>query len=220
MKILCTGQVESVDFIMKQVRKQTVQPDHIEFLVDSTPAVGINARRLRIAENHENLKGIVGEHQPDLVWQVEQDAILPENTLETLLENYKQLESHTLGYVSGVQVGRHGIYALGAYKVGKDEFSSIDHKKTGLHQIDGGGFYCLLASANSWLAGQASWNGEPWGPDVNWGLSLRKLGYHLYVNMDLHIGHKTQRGEIWPTHASTCNVRFVKKDDTWTYKTS
>lgn len=220
MKILCVGQVEDPDFITKQIRKQTVQPDHIELLVDSTPAQGINARRVRIADNHANLKGIVGEIQPDLVWQIEQDCILPENTLETLIDNYKQLDSPTFGYVSANQIGRHGIYHVGAWHVGKDEFRSADNTLHGIKEIDATGFYCLLATSRAWMDGTASWQGEPWGPDVNWGLSLKNIGYKLYINMDLHIGHKTQRGEIWPSHASTCNVHFFKKDGAWKYKTS
>lgn len=218
-RVLAIAQVEERNNLDKQIIKQTVQPEKVIYLEDGSPASGINARRVRIAENHKKLQDIVDAYKPDLVWQLEGDCLLPENTLETLIKRYQELKSDRFGYVSAIQVGRHGIYAIGAWHIGDDWFESVDKNLKGIQEVDATGFYCLLAPYEVWREGVAVWNGEPWGPDVNWGLSLRSKGYIIVVDMDLPIGHKTGRGEIWPHYATTTNVRFKKKNDKWEYKT-
>ena len=216
MNILCIGQVEDREYIDEQILKQTIQPTRTILYVDKNPAQGIEARRIRIAENHERLRNIVKAYSPDLVWQVEGDAELPENTLERLLGHYIRLQDKDFGYVSGIQVGRHGLYCLGAWEFyGRSRFDSIDHNKTGIQDIDATGFYCLLAPAKVWLSGVCSWDGQRYGPDVVWGLSISK---NKYVDMDLHIGHKTSSGIIRPSDASTCNVKFYMENGQWIYK--
>jgi len=175
MRILCIGQVENKNY-EKQVMKQTVKPDQVTVYLDEKPAHGIDNRRMRIAENHVRLWHVVNAYEPDLVWQIEGDCDIPEDTLERLLDRYNILkEDPHFGYVSGVQIGRHGIYAIGAWHFNKDRnvFRSLDHKEKVVTQVDATGFYCLLAPADVWLQGRAGWEGERWGPDVNFGLSLR-----------------------------------------------
>jgi hypothetical protein len=222
MRILAIAQVENKENLLKEIAKQTVQPDKVYIYEDKEPAEGINARRVRIAENHSKLRSIVDAYKPDLVWQLEQDCVLPDYTLKLLLEDYEQLKSEDFGYVSGIQLGRHGLYSIGAWHMGDDTFQSVDPKSEGLQQVDATGFYCLLAPTEVWLKGIASWNGEPWGPDVNWGLSLN---YEKYVDMDLHIGHDSSnseinRGVIYPNHVSVCQVKFSKVNGEWKYKTT
>lgn len=218
--ILAIGQVEDGSHIQKEIQKQTVKPDLVYLYTDPKPAKGIEARRKRIAENHLELMAEVERANPDLVWQIEQDAVLESNTLERLIDHYENLKGDDFGYISGIQVGRHGIYAIGAWHVKEDEFYSADYRKQGLEQVDGTGFYCLLAERETWLNGNCEWNGEPWGPDVNWGLSLRDLGYKIYIDHDLPIGHKAKRGIIYPSQESTVNVRFYKDNGKWRYTTT
>lgn len=214
--ILVVAQVEDRTNIDQQIAKQTVQPNNVFVYVDENPAQGIDARRLRIAENHKKLEEAVRDLQPDLVWQLEGDCDLPEDCLERLLDDYKLLRDKDFGYVSGIQVGRHGLYCLGAwYNFTPTSFKSVDYQKTGLVKVDATGFYCLLAPREVWLSGRASWQGEPYGPDVVWGLSINKK---KYVDMSLHIGHKVKRGIIKPSDMSTCNVLFSKEDGKWSYK--
>lgn len=218
MNILCIAQVEDRTNLDAQILKQTVQPDRVIFHVDEHPAQGINARRIRITENHARLREIVKAYQPDLVWQVEGDCNLPNDALERLLVDYDMLKGDDFGYVSGIQVGRHGIYCLGAWRnFTEDGFESIDHKLTGIQPVDATGFYCLLAPTDVWLSGECEWTDEVWGPDVNWGLSIKK---RKYVDMDLPIGHIIKNGIIEPHHQSTCNVRFYNVEGRWKYRTS
>lgn len=226
MDIMCIAQVENGRHIADQICKQTVQPDATVLYVDDNPAKGIDDRRVRIAENHAILREKVIEQSPDFVWQVEGDCVLPEDTLERLLADYEQLKGDDFGFISGIQVGRHGLYCLGAWtdfewsresKQGSPlrSFRSIDHNLKGIQRVAATGFYCLFAPTDVWLSGECSWDGEPYGPDVVWGLSINK---RKYVDMDIQIGHKVRSGVIWPHHASTCSARFYKEGERWKYK--
>lgn len=223
MRIIVVGGVTERNNIDAQVAKQTIQPDYSFFHIDDSPAQTIDERRKRIAHNQHMLQEAVRDYDVDLVWQVESDNDMPEDTLEKLLATYIVMNERNedLGYVSGIQVGRHGVYALGAWHFAQDRqsFNSVDYKAQGLVEVDATGFYCLLASKDVWLKGQASWNGERWGPDVVYGLNLKDQGYRMFVNMDIKIGHKTHSGIIHPDHPSTENVRFYITDKGWEYKT-
>lgn len=216
MNILCVAQVEDDTHILKEIAKQTIQPSRVCIYKDPSPAVGINPRRQRIGRNHQKLKDYVRMYNPDVVWQLEGDAVLPENCLERLLGHYNRLQAPDFGYISGIQVGRHGLYCLGVWKnFTPESFETIDYRLKGVQEVEATGFYCLLAPKDAWLSGNAEWDGQPYGPDVAWGLSMR---YKKYVDMGLEIGHQVKRGVIWPHHMSTCNARFYKEADRWKYK--
>lgn len=215
MNILCIGQVEDRTNIDEQILKQTIQPNRTIFLIDDNPAVGINNRRKRIADNHKKLQEYVEAYKPDLVFQVEGDSVLPENALERLLGHY--IKNPSLSAVSGIQIGRHGLYCIGAWHIAEDRksFKSVDYTKTGLQQVDAMGLYCYLSPVDKWLEGNCIWNDEAYGPDVNFFLSMPG---DKYVDMDLHIGHKYRDGIIRPTDPSTCNAKFKFNGERWEYK--
>lgn len=217
--ILAIASVEDDTNIRKQIAKQTIQPDEIYIYVDKNPARSLNLRRKKIAENQNILKGIVETYDADIIWQLEGDDDLPENALEKLLEDYY---NNPDGYVSGIQVGRHGLYCLGAWQFAEDfkSFKSLDHTLKGLQEVDATGFYCLLTSKEIWLKGLAEWEDEPYGPDVNWGISLRAQGYKIYCDMDVKVGHIIKGGIIHPDNISTCNVQFTNIEGRWHYKTT
>lgn len=218
MNILVVAAVENEQNIIEQLAQQTLKPQEVFLHVDKNPALSMAGRRKRIAENHKILKAEVEKRQPDLVWQLEGDCDLPKNALEELYATYLMMRGDDFGYISGIQVGRHGIYCLGAWKnITEDSFESLDHKLQGIQEVDATGFYCLLAPTDVWLSGESTWDGEPYGPDVTWGLSIDKK---KYVDMDLKIGHIIKGGVIHPDNPSTCNVWFKKINGEWTYKTS
>lgn len=216
MKIIAIACVENKEPIKAEIAKQTIQPTETAILTDENPAKGINERRKRIAENQEALRKIVELSDADYVWQVEGDCVLPENCLERLVGRAIQLDDKDFGYISGIQVGRHGLYCIGAWHIGEDEFSSVDHTAKGILEVDATGFYCLLAPRDVWLKGKASWQDEPYGPDVVWGLSIPKK---KYVDMGLEIGHQIKGGIISPSDPSTTTARFYKTEKGWEYKT-
>ena len=215
MKIIAVAQVENSENLVKQIEKQTIAPEKTYIFTDPKPAKTINARRKRIADNHQKLVDLVKNVDCDLIWQLEQDVDLPEDCLERLLGRVIQMDSD-LGYISGIQVGRHGLYCLGAWtNFTKDSFESLDYKLKGIQPVDATGFYCLLAPKKVWLKGKASWNGEPYGPDVVWSRSIPE---NKYVDMGISIGHIVKQGIIRPEHPSTCNARFYNTSEGWKYR--
>lgn len=219
MRVHCVASVENSDLVEEQIKKQTRQPDVTTITLDSNPEKGIEERRKKVVENHKKLKHAVEREESDLIWQLEGDSVVPEDCLEHLLERFDVLKAKDFGFISGAQVGRHGIKCVGAWKVGEDYFYSIDHARTGIVQIDAAGFYCYMSPRDVWLKGECEWNGERWGPDVNWGLSLTTQGYKGYVDMDLSIGHKVEHGIIYKEDPSTTNVKFYKENGEWKHKT-
>lgn len=219
MNILCVAAVEDDTNIRKQIEKQTLKPNNIFIHIDKDPAKGINRRRKRIGENQRILMEAVEDLKPDLVWQIESDGEYPEDALETLYADYLHLRDKVkLAYVSGTQVGRHGLYCLGAWKFDEEGFESLDYRLTGLQEVDATGFYCLLAPAKVFLKGLPEWTDEPYGPDVCFGLSLRAQGYRIYCDMDISIGHVIKNGIIYKEQLSTCNARFYQEGNKWNYK--
>lgn len=216
LNILAIAAVEDRTNLDIQIAKQTLQPNNVFVHVDKNPAQGINDRRKRIAENHKILAQAVEDLKPDLVWQLEGDSVLNHDTLQKLYDDFQILKGSDFGYVSGIQVGRHGLYALGAWtNFTEDSFESINYTLDGLQRVEATGFYCLLAQPKVWLSGQCSWTDEPYGPDVVWGRSIQK---QKYVDMDIPVGHLVKNGIIRPEHMSTCNVRFSKINGKWEYK--
>lgn len=218
MRICVIAQVEDESNLRQQIAKQTLKPNEVYIYTDPSPARTVTMRRRRIADNHElHLKKLVESSDCDLVWQLEGDVDLPNNALEELYASYLMYRGDDFGYVSGIQVGRHGLYCIGAWQnITDTTFNSIDPKLKGIQEVQATGFYCLLAPKDVWLSGVASWTDEPYGPDVVWGLSLNKK---IYVDMDLAIGHVVERGVILPSHLSTCQAFFTKINNQWTYKT-
>lgn len=219
-KVLCIGSVtaDQLDFIEEQVRKQTIQPYWAIFYVDENPAETIDDRRTRIAHNHKKLEQLVRSKKCDYVWQVEGDSVLHKDTLKRLLDRAIYLNDN-FAFITGAEVGRHGVACIGAWHVERDKFWSVDHRERGLVGIDACGWYCMLAQKDKWLMGKASWNGEPYGPDVVWGLSIKG---NKYIDMDINVGHKTPTGVIntWDMQVSNATFTYDKQQDRWKFRQS
>lgn len=218
VRVLCTGQITAnqLPYVKEQLARQIIQPELAVFYIDQNPAKGIDNRRKRIANNHKELEQLVKATNCDYVWQIEGDSELPPKTLQRLL-SWASFLNDNFAFISGAQVGRHGVYAIGAWYVKPDYFISVNPKEKGLVRIDATGWYCLLAPKDKWLEGQASWQGERYGPDVVWGLSIKG---NKYVDMGLEIGHNTGRGVIRPSDPSTCIAEFTykKAENKWVFK--
>jgi hypothetical protein len=217
MKILAVAYVqpEQRQHTITQFMHQTVQPDATLLFVDDDPADGIDARRKRIADNQHHIKRTVSREYTDydVVFQIEGDAVLPDDALERLVAQYEKRPA----IYSGIQVGRHGIYCIGAWHVNDDrtEFQSIDPSLTGIHRVDAMGLYCFIMPTKHFIDTPCWWDGERYGPDVNFFLStpLKK-----YVVMDVEVGHKTATGIIRPSDPSTCVARFYMVNNEWRFE--
>ena len=55
------------------------------------------------------------------------------------------------------------------------------------------------------------------GPDVQWGLELRRQGYKNYVDCGLAVEHRTHDGKALTLAGTTVRqVRFLRTDSEWT----
>lgn len=213
---------EDTALAKEQVEKQTIKVDDAIFMTDSTPAIGIEARRERIAELQVmaqwkiDRKLFTDDLKPEdvVVWQIEGDSVIPEDALERLLKHY---DTNDEAVYSGVQIGRHGLYCIGAWHINQDEtvIESVDHNKHGLVEVDGMGLYCYIMRADLFIKAESYWSGQKLGPDVNW---FRSLDVPKYVDMDLHIGHYYKGGIIEVDSLATCNARFTKVKDEWIFE--
>jgi len=230
-RVLVVANVESEELVREQITKQILPPGIVpedvlpfDFLIltDKKPAVGIEARRTRIAELQTDLQAEVANHldynelEPEnvLVWQLEGDSVVPEDALAILIRRFLKNEN---AVYSGVQIGRHGLYCIGAWHITNDDtvLESVDHRLKGTQVVAGMGMYCYVVRADYFIKARCWWNGERWGPDVNW---FRSMPLPKLVDMDLHIGHYYKGGIIEVDSLATCNARFTKIKDDWIFE--
>lgn len=174
--------------------------------------VGISTmerRRKRIADIHNEIKEYIGK--ADYIFIVEDDTIIPRNALLGLL-NMTNVHS---GIVSGVQLGRHGWYHVGAW-VADDVYEptrieSIENGE-GIVDVDATGMYCCLIKKDLYMEHEFEPYEKILGPDVNLGMWLRKQGYINQVNFGIPCGHMTPKETIYPDKDITV-VKFKKNPD-------
>jgi len=181
------------------------------------------ARRTRIAKLHELAKDHIGGS--DFVFGFEDDSVLPLMALGYLHDDYRELDN--VGVVQGIQVGRWGNPYLGAwlvddvfnpteYRTTTFDFSYGADEKQTVYPIDAGGFYCYLTPTKLFKNVINDWR-EPCGPDVNYGLRLRQLGYQNYVDYFVEVGHRTEREELWPDN-NLAQITFKLENGRWRSK--
>lgn len=177
---------------------------------------GIRQRRYRIAKIKNESKDLM--KSGDFVFCVEDDTLVPPYALDRLLVDYS-LHPHA-GFIQGVQLGRWGIPYIGAWKV--DDPYEPTHLTTvwpgeGLEEIDAGGFFCYLTTIDNYL----SVNYEPYGenllgPDVHFGLELRKIGLTNYIDWSINTRHRDRKGEdVYLPHTEPVVVEYNRTPSGW-----
>ena len=171
-------------------------------------------RRKRIAAIHNEIKQII--NFCDYVFLMEDDTLLPLNALEKLLKAYT-IHPHA-GFITGVQIGRWGMNVPGIwkvdnpYQVNKVE-SLLPDKDVMLKEIDAAGLYCCITKMDNYK----KHNFEPFdtilGPDVGFGIALRKEGYKNYVDLSINTTHLTKRDPITPTNVTLQKITFTRIED-------
>lgn len=179
---------------------------------------GIQERRLRISDIHNFAK----QHIQDCeyVFGLEDDTIIPPDTLRKLLRNYGIYPF--AGFIEGIEMGRWGIPYIGAWTVddvyNPQKIESTPLKK-GIHEIDSGGFYCFITKRDFYVSHNFKPYGEngsnDLGPDVDYGITLRKMGLLNYADYSIKCAHKKGDGELNFNNTEPRIVTFVKKDARW-----
>lgn len=153
-------------------------------------------RRKRIASIHRWARQFVGIS--DYVFLTEDDTIVPRDTLTKLTRHIRDTPGCVMA--EGVEVGRWGIPYVGVWKFNDvyepTSVTSLAYKKYGVEEIDAGGFYCTLMSADIYKEQEFNLF-ESLGPDISMGLFLRRDGYINLVDWSIACRHlnMTRNGE-------------------------
>ena len=196
---------------------------NVKMSLSGNPApseVRIQSRRDRICENHERLKELVSGKY---IFEVEDDTIFPANTLKEL---YRYIQKDNVGFIQGVQVGRWGVRMIGAWKVNNlydptkiitYPFTEVNRVGNYVEGIDAGGFYCYMTRADLFKDHKFTWHDDCFGPDVVYGLELKKKGYTNQILWNLICGHNVQNKVLYPNE-SVRQVEYNKINNKWSLK--
>lgn len=179
--------------------------------------INIGTRRLRITEVFNKARKLIPA-AADFVFTIEDDTLIAPDTLIQLVDAFNQLPNP--GLVSGVQVGRWGVKYCGVWRVDNvtnmTRITSLlpgDEKNLDLwEKVDTTGFYCFLTKADYFRAVHNKFG--QFGPDIYFGLELRKMGLTNYVNWGIIAKHISVRGILIPD-AECTTVTYQKTDDVW-----
>lgn len=182
-------------------------------------------RKNRIADIHNESKKYMWESE--FVFGLEDDTIPPQNALTKLLRGYAT--KPYAGVIEGLELGRWNIPYIGAWRVDDiyepKDFRSIampapeDRKE--LIEIDAGGFYCYLTRHEEYTRHQykAFEGGKQFGPDIDYGIALRRKGLFNYIDASVVCDHYTEtKFAINPTNTPVTETRLMKeKSGIWRY---
>lgn len=164
--------------------------------------VRVYARRDRICQIHAETQDIIGNTR--YVFGLEDDTIFPPDAFTKLQQINNTYPN--VGYASGIQVGRWDIRYIGAWQTNDldnpTRMQTIPYTENELVNVDGGGLYCFLTPTDLYKNATWHWHDECFGPDVCYGIDLRKRGYQCVVDTSLECGHLTEQGVLYPSEQS------------------
>lgn len=164
------------------------------------PLASIPLRRKRIAEVHEQAKAAIANLDGEFVLGLEDDTVFEGLSVERL---WTKARLDGVGFVTAYEAGRWhnkiiGVWNFDDVHTPRQCWTLLPDK--GFEEIDAAGWYCYLTRKDYFLEAPYStelW--QPWGPDVNYGLWLRKeLGLKNYVDWTQPTGHEDQGAVILP----------------------
>lgn len=170
--------------------------------------VHTSTRRKRIALLKNQSCELIQRHHSDFVIALEDDSTL--DHLDSLDRLIAPLASPRVGMVSGIQCGRWMLKYAGAWKfdnhlapsvattvVPTPSVQLIMPPHADYQIIDAAGFYCYATPRGFYLKHEYYWSeDQPWGPDVNYGLWLRQLGFEVLADWRTPIGHNDHNNII------------------------
>mgnify|MGYP001570455658 CR=1 FL=1 len=181
-------------------------------------------RRERIKEMLTMVQGeILKIRRPfDMLFMVEDDTQIQADALQRLLTDYKELTDQNIkvGLIEGVQVGRHGIRMIGAWRMDDLHNPTVMatvpfNKSSFFEKIDGGGLYCFITPMELFLAHEFYWHDECFSVDVTYGIELRKKGYTNLIDWTVTTGHADQNGNVLYPNENCTVAEYHKVGDEW-----
>ncbi len=171
----------------------------------------------------------------EYVFLIEDDGILPPDALSRLLADY--LAHPYAGFIEGVELGRHGLPYVGAWRAddvyeptkiesairstaqivdgGMRPVGSVPD--TVVEEIDAGGLYCTLTKYDRYIKHEFKpFENCSLGPDFDWGIALRRLGFKNFIDWSVAIEHcKPDGTSIHPRSTNSVQMRFVREGSSW-----
>lgn len=177
-------------------------------------------RRDRIADIHRQIKQYIGDC--DFIMGIEDDTVFPDFTLKLFLEDYV-LNPH-MGFVEGIELGRWSYPYIGAWRIDDiyetKKITSIlpEDDSESLAEIDAGGFYCFLTRRETYMGHEFdTFEDNSLGPDINFGISLRRKGYSNFIDWHINCTHMSESGNIVLGKDTPKRLTFMKKNEYWRY---
>jgi hypothetical protein len=175
--------------------------------------VRLSIRRLRIAEVKNQTKHLIAKLQGDIIVGLEDDTVFPGLDIMRLIQPI--IGTDQIGFVEGVQCGRHNLKMIGAWQVDNVRnphlAETLPLATAGLQDICAGGFYGYATRRDLYVQHEYySSTNQPYGPDVNYGLWVQQQGYGCLIDWGIVFGHQDYERILYPDPAKTEIVRAVK----------
>ena len=179
---------------------------------------GYQVRRNRISKINNEAKEYL--QNCDYIFGLEDDTIPPTNALQKLLRTYS--EHPYAGLVSGVQLGRWGLTHCGLWRVDdvyeptliESAMPPTDLNAT--EEVDAAGMYCYLTKRETFEKHEFKpFDNNSFGPDVDFGFSLRREGLKNYVDWSVVTEHRTKDRVISLRNTEPIKVTFTKGEHGW-----
>jgi len=178
----------------------------------------ILGRRLRISDIHNQVKKHIGKC--DYVLGIEDDTLIPKSTVTRLLQDFT-LFPHA-GFITGLELGRWGITYAGAWLAddlyNPQLLATIPQpdKETAIQEIDAAGFYCFMTTRENYVTHLFQpYDNNALGPDVNFGMELRRLGFMNYIDFRVNCIHRNGNESISYPKYPMQRVQFTKEESGW-----
>lgn len=164
------------------------------FRAKGNPSVGsVRGRRKRIADIHNEAKKYIKES--DYIFCIEDDTLVPANSLTKLRKAIAA--STNIAMVSGLELGRWGYKMRGAWKADSVyEPTKIESIGPDVTEVDAVGLYCCLIRSEYYMRHRFEPLENALGPDVNFGLWLRREGMRVLIDQSIRCIHMTKKDDI------------------------
>lgn len=204
----------------KFAQRLTVKAD----LDDNRSRLDVPTRRKRIAAIHNQARELIN-HTQGYVLSVEDDTTFRPDALQRLLK--VATSERAFAMAEGVEIGRWGIPYVGAWKADDvynlTKLTSIENKQdvtesTKHENIDAGGLYFALIKADLYKYHTFTCeNGL--GPDVNFGIDNRQLGFENFIVWQVPCVHHNMRigkyETITPSEKTQTVTLMKEKNNIW-----
>lgn len=192
----------------------------------------VKIRRERIAKLHNEFKQYIQKIPTNYIFCLEDDTLFPTYTLDRLMQGFN---NHPFaGFITGLELGRWGWTSVGVYRANDvydtTELISLSPDEVARAgnnialgdprvAVDAAGLYGCLIKKDNYLGHEFKVFADGMlGPDVDFGISMRRQGLLNYADLRLKFTHLTPKENIDFQSATVVQVRVTKNEQgKWEY---